>query len=92
MTSTRQLELEKRLRDSFAIESLEIIDESHLHAGHAGARDGRSHFRVRIHAAEFAGLAPLKCHKLIYAAVGTMMETDIHAGHSEFTKSPLSVA
>ena len=79
MTSERQLELEKRLRAAFAIGSLEIIDESHLHAGHAGAKDGRSHFRIKITAPEFAGLSPIKCHRLIYAAVGTMMESDIHA-------------
>jgi len=58
---------------------LDIVDESHQHAGHAGARDGRGHFRVRIVAAAFAGLSPVKRHQRVYAALGTMMQTDIHA-------------
>ena len=59
--------------------SLEVVDESHKHAGHAGARDGRGHFAVSIVSEAFAGLAPLARHRRVYAALGTMMETDIHA-------------
>lgn len=58
---------------------LELEDESHKHAGHAGARDGRGHFRVRIVAAAFAGLRPLARHQLIYKTLGELMQTDIHA-------------
>jgi BolA protein len=58
---------------------LEVLDESHKHAGHAGARDGRGHFAVHIVSEAFAGLAPLARHRRVYAALGTMMETDIHA-------------
>lgn len=58
---------------------LELIDESHKHAGHEGARDGRGHFRVRIVAAQFEGRAPLARHRLVYAALGDLMQTDIHA-------------
>jgi BolA family transcriptional regulator, general stress-responsive regulator len=58
---------------------LELIDESHKHAGHEGARDGRGHFRVRIVSARFAGQAPLARHRLVYAAIGDLMQTDIHA-------------
>ena len=58
---------------------LELVDESHRHAGHAGARDGRGHFALRIDSAAFAGLAPLARHRRIYAALGTLMDTDIHA-------------
>ena len=58
---------------------LQIEDESQRHAGHAGARDGRGHFRVRIVAAEFAGLPLLKRHRRVYAALGDLMRTDIHA-------------
>ena len=58
---------------------LDIADESYKHAGHAGARDGRGHFRVRVVAAAFAGLSPLKRHQRVYATLGTMMQTDIHA-------------
>ena len=58
---------------------LTVEDQSHLHAGHAGARDGRGHYRVRIVAAAFAGLAPLARHRAVYAALGDLMQTDIHA-------------
>ena len=59
--------------------SLEIIDQSHRHAGHAGARDGRGHFEVRVVSELFKGKLPLARHRLVFAAVGNLMETDIHA-------------
>ena len=59
--------------------ALEVEDESHKHVGHAGARDGRGHFRVDVVSPAFAGLAPLARHRAVYAAVGTLMDTDIHA-------------
>ncbi|WP_269790853.1 BolA family protein [Stenotrophomonas sp. Iso1] len=58
---------------------LEVEDDSHRHAGHAGARDGRGHFNVVVVSEVFAGKAPLARHRAVYAALGTMMETDIHA-------------
>ncbi|HSC11458.1 MAG TPA: BolA family protein [Rhodanobacteraceae bacterium] len=58
---------------------LDVEDESHRHAGHEGARDGRGHFRVRIVAPEFAGMPLIKRHQRVYAALGDMMRTDIHA-------------
>ena len=58
---------------------LEIEDESHKHAGHAGARDGRGHFRVDVVSAAFAGMTPIARHRAVYAAVGELMNTDIHA-------------
>lgn len=68
-----------RMDERFAPTELEVIDDSHRHAGHAGARDGRGHFRVRIVAAAFAGLAPLARHRAVYAALDDLMQTDIHA-------------
>lgn len=59
--------------------SLEIEDESHKHAGHAGARDGRGHFRVDVVSSAFAGMTPIARHRAVYAAVGELMTTDIHA-------------
>ena len=59
--------------------SLQVVDDSHKHAGHAGARDGRGHFAVDIVSSAFAGLAPLARHRRVYAALGDMMQTDIHA-------------
>lgn len=64
---------------ALAPDSLEIEDESHRHAGHAGARDGRGHFRVDVVSAAFSGMAPIARHRAVYAAVGALMETDIHA-------------
>ncbi|MFN7137152.1 MAG: BolA family protein [Thermomonas sp.] len=58
---------------------LEVYDDSHRHAGHAGARGGQGHFWVEIVSAAFAGKPPLARHRLVYAALGTMMQTDIHA-------------
>jgi BolA protein len=59
--------------------SLEIEDESHLHAGHAGAASGRGHFNVRIVAQVFAGQTLVARHRQIYAALDDLMKTDIHA-------------
>ena len=67
------------LQGALAPQQLDIEDESHRHAGHESARDGRGHFRVRIVAAEFAGLPLIKRHQRVYAALGDMLRTDIHA-------------
>lgn len=67
------------LEAAFAPASLEVVDESHRHAGHAGARDGRGHFNVVVVSDRFAGLAPLARHRAVYAALGRLMDTDIHA-------------
>jgi BolA protein len=71
--------IRERLTAAFAPVELVIEDESHRHAGHAGARDGRGHFRVRIVSAAFRGQLPLARHRAIYAALGELMQTDIHA-------------
>jgi BolA protein len=67
------------LRSTLQPQDLALTDDSHLHAGHAGARDGRGHFRVRIVASQFAGLRPLQRHQLVYRSLGELMQTDIHA-------------
>ena len=59
--------------------SLEGEDDSHRHAGHAGARDGRGHFNVDVVSEAFAGLTPIARHRAVYAAVGDLMVSDIHA-------------
>jgi len=58
---------------------LNIEDDSHRHKGHAGAADGRGHFNVHIVSAAFEGKTPIARHRLVYAALGDMMTTDIHA-------------
>jgi len=67
------------LQQALSPSVLEIEDDSHRHAGHAGARDGRGHFNVHVVSERFAGMAPLARHRAVYAALGTLMETDIHA-------------
>lgn len=67
------------LEAAFAPVALEVVDDSHRHAGHAGARDGRGHFSVRIVSHAFAGMPALARHRAVYAALGAMMSTDIHA-------------
>ena len=67
------------LESALAPTQLVVTDDSHHHAGHAGARDGRGHFSVRIISAAFAGKPPLARHRAIYAALGDMMIHDIHA-------------
>jgi BolA family transcriptional regulator, general stress-responsive regulator len=58
--------------------SLEIRDDSAQHAGHAGARDG-GHFAVTIVSPRFAGLSTMQRHRLVYDAVGNLMQQGIHA-------------
>jgi intracellular septation protein len=77
--SDREQRLRTRLQTSFAPSQLLIEDESHLHAGHAGAADGHGHYRVRIVAEAFRGVPTVARHRLVYAAVGDLMQTDIHA-------------
>ena len=59
--------------------ALDVSDQSHLHVGHPGARDGRGHFHVRIVAQAFAGKNSLSRHRMVYAALGDLMQSDIHA-------------
>jgi len=79
MNDDRVTNIETILNESFSPTHLLVKDQSHLHAGHAGARDGRGHYEVRIVSEAFAGLRPLARHRLVYDALGTLMETDIHA-------------
>ena len=77
--SGREQRLRLRLEARFAPSLLVIEDESRLHAGHAGAAQGHSHFRVRIVSEAFRGVSPLARHRLVYAAVDDLLKTDIHA-------------
>lgn len=75
----REERLRRKLVAQFSPVELTITDESHLHAGHAGAADGHGHFRVRIIAEAFRGMAPVARHRLVYAALDDMLREDIHA-------------
>jgi len=67
------------LRQALHTDQVELVDESHLHAGHAGAKEGKGHFRVRVVSADFDGLRTLQRHQLVYRSLGELMQTDIHA-------------
>jgi BolA family transcriptional regulator, general stress-responsive regulator len=63
----------------FKPSELDIEDESRHHAGHAGAAGGMGHFRVRIVSDAFTGLSPVARHRKVYAALGDLLKTDVHA-------------
>lgn len=79
MTSERVTLIRERLIKALSPTLCEVIDESHKHKGHPGARDGRGHFHVRITSEKFKGLSRLAKHRLVYDALGELMESDIHA-------------
>lgn len=85
--SERQQLITKYLTEALHPTELEVIDESHLHIGHAGAKDGRGHFAVRIISDAFAGKSRVARQQLIYAALGDLMQTDIHALRMIATKT-----
>ena len=75
----RAQRLRARLQERFDPAQLTVEDESHLHAGHAGAQGGQSHFRVRIVSEAFRGISAVARHRLVYAAVDDLLKSDIHA-------------
>jgi BolA protein len=79
MTVERVALIRSRLEGAFEPAELEVVDDSRRHAGHAGARDGRGHFQVRIVSQRFAGKKTVERHRMVYAALGALMQTDIHA-------------
>ena len=79
MSADRSAKIEALLAKAFSPDHLLVKDQSHLHAGHAGARDGRGHFEVIIVADAFDGCSRIESHRLIYEALGQLMTTDIHA-------------
>jgi BolA protein len=85
MTKPTADELHERLAKAFPNDPIEVIDESHLHVGHAGAAGGAGHYRVRISSEQFAGLRPIGRHRLVYDAVQDWMPDRIHALSIEAT-------
>lgn len=71
--------VERRLREAFAPTDLQIVDESHLHAGHAGARGGARHLRVQMTAAAFAGQGLLARHRAVQRLLADDLRQRIHA-------------
>ena len=79
INQTRIDRMKQLLEASLNPTEISITDESHLHAGHAGAKSGKGHFNLVIKSEKFTGLLPLKRHQLVYGSLGEMMQTDIHA-------------
>ena len=74
----RMAMIRERLEAALSPESLEIIDESHKHAGHASA-GGAGHFEVKIVSKAFEGKSPVQRHRMIFDAMGDLMQTEVHA-------------
>ncbi len=79
MTTERVRTITFLLTNAFKPIELQVKDQSHLHAGHAGTKDGRGHFDVRIVSAAFTGRTRIDCHKMVYDALAELMRSDIHA-------------
>ncbi len=79
MNTDRVNRIRALLESAFEPESLSVEDDSHKHAGHEGAKSGLGHFSVAIVSASFNGMNMLARHRAVYAALGDMMRTDIHA-------------
>ena len=71
-------EIQARLQVALTPLQIDVQDDSHLHAGHAGAREGR-HFTVRICSGRFAGLSRVARHRLVYDSLGPLAEQGVHA-------------
>jgi BolA protein len=75
----RRERIERELRERLGAEHVEVIDESHLHAGHAGAASGKGHFRATVVSERFEGLSRVAAQRLVYEALGPLMRDEIHA-------------
>ena len=77
--SDRCARIEAELRERLAAVHVEVVDESHLHVGHVGARDGGGHFRAIVVSMRFEGKAPVQRQRLVYDALDSAMGREIHA-------------
>ena len=79
MTEQRVQEIEKLLEAALSPSYLLVKDQSHLHAGHAGSKEGKGHFEVIVVSETFGELNRIARHRLVYDALGNFMKSDIHA-------------
>ena len=77
--SERLVKIEALLREALEPESMELVDDSHKHAGHAGARGGAGHYDLTIVSDRFSGVNTVGRHRLVYEALAEMMPAEIHA-------------
>jgi len=76
------MDLSQAIRERLAAlepQSIDLLDETGKHAGHAGARAGGNHFRLTIVSPRFSGKDQIARHRMIYAALGSLMQREIHA-------------
>lgn len=71
--------IRERLQNALSPQRLDIADDSHLHAGHAGAASGGGHFSVVIVAPGFDGRSGIERHRMVYQALSDLMPREIHA-------------
>ena len=79
MSKARVATIEQLLEAAFAPTKLLVKDQSHLHAGHAGAQEGKGHFDVKIVSDRFTGQSRIARHRMVYDALGSFIDSDIHA-------------
>jgi len=79
MAANRKKMIKKVLEETFSPVEIEVLDESHKHVGHLGARSGKGHFKLTIISKRFEGLPMIQRQRLVYRALASLMETDIHA-------------
>jgi BolA protein len=79
MSMDRRHRIETTLRQALSPQHLEVVDESALHAGHAGAAGGAGHFRALVVSDRFQGQDRLTRQRMVYAALGDAMKSEIHA-------------
>jgi BolA protein len=77
--SERSERIEAKLREALDASEIQVVDESHLHAGHAGAREGGGHFRLSVVSKRFEGLSRIAAQRLIYEILAEEMKSEIHA-------------
>jgi BolA protein len=77
--SSREQQIRVLLEEKFAPAELIVKDQSHLHAGHEGAKDGRGHFDVTIVSDDFAETSRIQRHRMVYDVLSDLLQTDIHA-------------
>jgi len=78
-STDRRARIEAELRERLAAVHVEVIDESHLHVGHAGARDGGGHFRAVVVSMQFDRKTPVQRQRLVFEALEGAMGSEIHA-------------
>ena len=79
MNADRISKIEQKLQQALEPDSLDIVDDSHLHAGHAGAKNGGGHYTVTLVSQKFSGKTPIQRHRMVYEALNEMMQKEIHA-------------